>query len=144
GDRDSLCVVGDANQTIYSFNGATPRYLLDFPQRYPEATVVRLVRDYRSTPQVVGLANALLAKSDGEKRVVSAGAAGKLVAQLPDGPSPRFVVADHEPDEASLVARRITELVRSGVSPSEIAVLFRINAQSEAYESALSAAKVPY
>ena len=57
GDRDDLCVVGDPNQTIYSFTGATPRYLTGFTAEFPDATVVRLVRDYRSTPQVVALAN---------------------------------------------------------------------------------------
>jgi DNA helicase-2/ATP-dependent DNA helicase PcrA len=144
GDRDSLCVVGDANQTIYSFNGATPRFLLEFPRRFPTATLVRLVRDYRSTPQVVGLANALLARGDGESLGIARGAAGSLVAQLPDGPQPRFVVADHEPEEATLVARRIAELTQSGVSASEIAVLYRINAQSEAYETALSEAGISY
>jgi DNA helicase-2/ATP-dependent DNA helicase PcrA len=55
GQRESLCVVGDASQTIYSFTGATPEYLLGFPDRYQDATVIRLVRDYRSTPQVVGV-----------------------------------------------------------------------------------------
>ena len=65
GDRDDLTVVGDANQTIYSFTGATPRYLLDFSRRFPEAAVVRLERDYRSTPQVVSLANRVIAAARG-------------------------------------------------------------------------------
>ncbi len=79
GDRDDLCVVGDANQTIYSFAGATPEHLLGFRRRFPEAVVVRLHRDYRSTPQVVELANSL----------VRGGAAGlTLVGQRPDGPAP--------------------------------------------------------
>jgi DNA helicase-2/ATP-dependent DNA helicase PcrA len=60
GDRDEVCVVGDASQTIYSFAGATPQHLLGFPRRFPHAAVVRLVRDYRSTPEVVALANGLL------------------------------------------------------------------------------------
>ena len=62
GDRDDLTVVGDANQTIYSFTGATPRFLLEFSRRFPDATVVRLERDYRSTPQVVSLANRVIAR----------------------------------------------------------------------------------
>ena len=65
GERDDLTVVGDANQTIYSFTGATPRYLLDFSRRFPDATVVRLERDYRSTPQVVSLANRVIAARAG-------------------------------------------------------------------------------
>ena len=63
GGSEELCVVGDASQTIYSFTGATPQYLLRFRDRYPAAQVVRLVRDYRSTPQVVALANRLLARA---------------------------------------------------------------------------------
>lgn len=61
GDRDDLTVVGDANQTIYSFTGASPRFLLDFSRRFPDAAVVQLERDYRSTPQVVSLANRVIA-----------------------------------------------------------------------------------
>ena len=61
GGRDELCVVGDPSQTIYSFTGATPHHLLTFAEKHPGAQVVRLVRDYRSTPQVVDLANRLLA-----------------------------------------------------------------------------------
>src|SRR5207248_6897519 len=63
GDRDEVCVVGDPNQTIYSFTGASSGHLLEFPQRFPGSTVVRLVRDYRSTNQVVALANLLLPDS---------------------------------------------------------------------------------
>ena len=65
GDRDDLCVVGDANQTIYSFAGATPSHLLDFPKRFPGAVVIRLHRDYRSTPQIVELANNLVGQTPG-------------------------------------------------------------------------------
>jgi DNA helicase-2/ATP-dependent DNA helicase PcrA len=132
GDRDDVCVVGDDDQTIYSFTGASREYLLGFPSRYPEATVVRLVRDYRSTPQVVGLANRVLA---GGKR---------LVAQRPDGPDPVFSAHDDEPAEAAEVARRCAALIASGVPAGEIAVLYRINAQSEVYEAALASAGVPY
>src|SRR5258708_8727719 len=80
GDRDDLTVVGDANQTIYSFTGASPRFLLEFSRRFPDATVVRLERDYRSTPQVVSLANQVIAAAPA--RV----AASNL--QLPHPPHP--------------------------------------------------------
>src|SRR5690606_2642249 len=69
GDRDDLCVVGDPNQTIYSFTGATPRYLTGFTVEHPDARVIRLVRDYRSTPQVVALANKVLAGSRSPHRM---------------------------------------------------------------------------
>ncbi|WP_261564807.1 ATP-dependent DNA helicase UvrD2 [Frankia gtarii] len=134
GERDSLCVVGDPHQTIYSFAGATPRYLLDFPRRYPDAALVRLVRDYRSTPQVVGLAN----------RLVQAAPGTRLVAAAPDGPPPVWLECDSEADEAAAVASRIRTLIARGTPASRIAVLYRINAQSEAYEAEIGAAGIAY
>ncbi|MFF9278794.1 ATP-dependent DNA helicase UvrD2 [Streptomyces griseosporeus] len=140
GDRDNLCVVGDASQTIYSFTGATPDHLLDFRVRHPGATVVKLVRDYRSTPQVVHLANGLLAQARGR----AADHRLELVSQRPAGPEPVFTEYTDEPAEAEGAARRIRELLDAGVPAGEIAVLFRTNAQSETYEQALADAGVPY
>ncbi|SHK74000.1 UvrD-helicase domain-containing protein [Actinacidiphila paucisporea] len=140
GGRDDLCVVGDASQTIYSFTGATPDFLLGFRTRYPAATVVKLVRDYRSTPQVVGLANGLLAQARGQ----AAAHRLELISQREAGPEPAYAEYPDEPAEAEGAARRIRELIASGVRPSEIAVLYRINAQSEVYEQALADAGVPY
>ncbi len=140
GERDDLTVVGDANQTIYTFAGASPRFLLDFPRRFPEATVVRLQRDYRSTPQIVSSANQLI----GGARNRPAGSRLQLVGQLPPGPDPDFSEHDDEPAEAAAVAGRIKTLVADGTPPSEIAILFRINAQSEAYEQALTELGLPY
>ncbi len=140
GDRDSLCVVGDASQTIYSFTGATPDHLLNFRTRHPGATVVKLVRDYRSTPQVVHLANGLLAQARGraaEHRL-------ELISQRDPGPEPVFAEYADEPAEAEGTARRIRDLIAAGVPAGEIAVLYRINAQSEVYEQALADAGVPY
>ncbi|OAA24919.1 ATP-dependent DNA helicase, Rep family [Frankia sp. EI5c] len=155
GERDSLCVVGDEHQTIYSFTGASARYLVEFPRRFPTATVVRLVRDYRSTPQVVALANGLLDGARPPAAPVTPAAApaapaapessaGRLVAMRPPGPAPAWLEADSEPEEAAGVARRIRGLLAGGVPASEIAVLYRINAQSEAYETALGRADIPY
>ena len=140
GDRDDLTVVGDANQTIYSFTGASPRYLLDFSRRFPDATVVRLERDYRSTPQVVSLANRVIASARG--RV--AGSKLHLVGQRDPGPEPTFRDYPDEVAEAAAVAESISRLVDAGTPPSEIAVLYRINAQSEVYEEALTEAGVAY
>ncbi|GHH81581.1 DNA helicase [Streptomyces sulfonofaciens] len=140
GDRDSLCVVGDASQTIYSFTGATPDHLLDFRTRHPGATVVKLVRDYRSTPQVVHLANALLAQAHGR----AADHRLALVSQREAGPEPTYTEYPDEPAEAEGAARRIRDLISSGVPASEIAVLFRTNSQSETYEQALADAGIPY
>lgn len=140
GERDDLCVVGDASQTIYTFTGARPDYLLDFADRYRQASVVHLERDYRSTPQVVALANKVISGSTGKL----AKARLRLVGQRAEGPAPTLRTFDDEPAEATAVARRCKELIDSGIQPAEIAVLFRINAQSEVYESALAEAGVPY
>jgi DNA helicase-2/ATP-dependent DNA helicase PcrA len=140
GDRDDLTVVGDANQTIYSFTGASPRYLLDFSRRFPDATVVRLERDYRSTPQVVSLANRVIAAARGRM----AGSKLHLVGQRDPGPAPSFREHPDEVAEAAAVAASISRLVESGTPPAEIAVLYRINAQSEVYEEALTEAGIPY
>ncbi|GDY62954.1 DNA helicase [Streptomyces avermitilis] len=140
GERDSLCVVGDASQTIYSFTGATPDHLLDFRTRHPGATVVKLVRDYRSSPQVVHLANGLLAQARGraaEHRL-------ELISQREPGPEPVYTEYTDEPAEAEGAARRIRDLLASGVPAAEIAILFRTNSQSEIYEQALADAGVPY
>ncbi|MEV0168315.1 ATP-dependent DNA helicase UvrD2 [Nonomuraea fuscirosea] len=137
GGRDDVCVVGDPNQTIYSFTGASPRYLTGFAVEHPDAAVIKLVRDYRSTPQVVDLANLVIAKGRSPHRL-------ELVAQRPDGPRPAFSDYDDEPAEAAGVARAIRKLLDQGVHSREIAVLFRVNSQSEAYEEALSKAGIPY
>ncbi|MFD8737200.1 ATP-dependent DNA helicase UvrD2 [Streptomyces sp. NPDC059618] len=140
GERDNLCVVGDASQTIYSFTGATPDHLLDFRTRHPGATVVKLVRDYRSSPQVVHLANGLLSQARGraaEHRL-------ELISQKPPGTEPVYAEYTDEPAEAEGAARRIRDLIASGVPAGEIAILFRTNSQSETYEQALADAGVPY
>jgi DNA helicase-2/ATP-dependent DNA helicase PcrA len=140
GDRDDVTVVGDANQTIYSFNGATPEHLLGFSSRFPESTTVRLHRDYRSTPQVVDLANNVIGKASGR----AAGTRLKLEGQRAPGPTPEFTEYPDETVEATDVARRIADLIKQGVAPAEIAVLYRINAQSAAFEYALDQAGIAY
>ncbi|GAA2094760.1 ATP-dependent DNA helicase UvrD2 [Actinomadura alba] len=142
GDRDDLCVVGDPSQTIYSFTGATPSYLLGFTRDHPTAQVVRLVRDYRSTPQVVKLANDVLARRGTGSRGQVPGV--ELIAQRDDGPEPTFAEYDDEVAEAEDVARKVTKLIENGVPAREVAVLFRINAQSQIYEQAFADAGVPY
>ncbi|MEI2278919.1 ATP-dependent DNA helicase UvrD2 [Paenarthrobacter ilicis] len=146
GGRDELCVVGDASQTIYSFTGASPKHLLEFKARYPGASVVKLIRDYRSTPQVVKLANDLLGsrRSGGPAADAAWAPPLKLVAQRPGGPEPKFMECPDDEAEAAVVAGRIRELLDSGVKASEIAILFRTNGQSSAYEQALASAGIGY
>src|SRR5947209_1407864 len=106
GGRTDLTVVGDASQTIYSFTGASSAHLLDFPRRHRSATVIRLVRDYRSTPQVVGLANAIIRQARGaEARQAMVALRGAVKSTPPDVPVPEAVVQALEavgwrPDEA--------------------------------------------
>src|SRR4051812_42881538 len=140
GERDDLCVVGDPSQTIYSFTGASPSHLLEFTRRHPGAAVVRLVRDYRSTPQVVALANGLLARTGGRGSLARL----ELVAQRPPGPEPTLTAYEDDVAEAAGVAGRVRELIAAGTPASEIAVLYRTNAQSEPLEQALADAGVPY
>ncbi len=140
GHRRDLTVVGDASQTIYSFTGASSSYLLNFPRTHRDAVVVRLVRDYRSTPQVVGVANAVIRQARG----VEAKLRLELVGQRASGAEPQVSYFADEPDEADGVAARCAELIARGVPAKEIAILFRTNAQSEAYEAALAEISVPY
>jgi len=136
GGRDEICVVGDPSQTIYSFAGASPSYLRDFVRRHPSAQSIELVRNYRSTPEVITVANQLLAGSD------SRGV--QLTAQSPAGPAVTYLAHPDEVAEATAVATELAALRQQGTPWREMAVLFRINAQSEAFEDALSAAGVPY
>jgi DNA helicase II / ATP-dependent DNA helicase PcrA len=132
GDRDDLCVVGDPRQVIYSFTGATPDYLTGFTAEFPGATLVRLVRDYRSTPQVVAVANQLIRSGPA------------LLAQRPSGPRPVLTEYADEASEAAGVGAAIRALIAAGVPVHQIAVLVRINADTGRFEQALAEAKVPY
>lgn len=143
GKRRDLCVVGDVAQTIYSFTGATPRFLTDFPRSYPEAKVVQLVRDYRSTPQVVSLANRILSQAKDQQGRPLAGTV-RLIAQQPSGPAVEFFDTPDDQAEAAEVVRRIRKLQEKGIALADMAVLFRRNAQSEAFEHALAAAGLGY
>ncbi|HEX3715538.1 MAG TPA: ATP-dependent helicase [Trebonia sp.] len=149
GGREELCVVGDPRQTIYSFTGATSEYLRSFAADYPTATMVRLVRDYRSTPQVVAVANRLAAgaragTSPAGAPVTGPADDGALVAQRPAGPDPVVTRYTDDEAEAAGAAKEIKRLMSQAVKPSEIAVLLRINAQFERFERALAEARVPY
>ena len=132
GDRDELCVVGDPHQVIYSFTGATPDYLTGFTAEFPGAAMVRLVRDYRSTPQVVAVANQLMRSGQA------------LVAQRPPGPAPVLTRYGDDASEAAGVVVQIRGLIAAGVPVGEIAVLVRINADTARFEQELTQAKVPY
>jgi DNA helicase II / ATP-dependent DNA helicase PcrA len=136
GDRDEICVVGDDYQTIYSFTGASPSHLLDFPARYPNAALVRLEENYRSTPQVLVVANALAAHLGGFEKT--------LRATRSDGPSPTARSLADPAAEVTFVIEECRRLQGEGVAWDEMAVLSRINARSEPFEEAFVAAGIPY
>jgi DNA helicase-2/ATP-dependent DNA helicase PcrA len=136
GGRHDVCVVGDPAQTIYSFAGASSRFLLDFPREHPGTTTLELVRNYRSTPQVVDAANRLLAGT-GTGSV-------RLRSQSESGPAVGYAEHPDEVAEAEAVAAAISDRIDAGQPAAGIAVLFRVNAQSEAFEEALAARGVPY
>ncbi|HQR27870.1 MAG TPA: ATP-dependent DNA helicase UvrD2 [Nocardioides sp.] len=136
GGRDEICVVGDPAQTIYSFAGADATYLTSFPSRYPGTTSIELVRNYRSTPEIVGAANTLLAGTPSQSV--------RLRAERDPGPAVGYTPYPDEVSEAEAVAARIARLCEDGLAPSQVAVLLRINAQTEAFEEALSARGVAY
>jgi DNA helicase II / ATP-dependent DNA helicase PcrA len=138
GGRDDLCVVGDPMQTIYSFAGATADYLTDFAARHRGAHRIELVRNYRSTPEVIAAANRVA--HGGQRR----SDAVVLQAQRTSGVAVRCAGHAHEVEEAEAVAGEIAELRDGGTALRDIAVLFRINAQSEAYEEALAARGIGY
>ena len=141
GERDDLCVVGDPNQTIYTFTGATPRYLQEFTTTYPQATEVRLVRCYRCTPEIVGLANGVIAKA----KQVEGAVKDPLVlrSQRDAGPAPTITAYGDEIEEAEQVAKRARAYIDEGVPSRDIGVLFRINAQSAVLEEAFAEVGVP-
>jgi ATP-dependent DNA helicase UvrD/PcrA len=138
GDRNDLCVVGDPAQTIHSFAGAQASYLTGFSRTHRGARVIRLVRDYRSTPQVVGVANQVMEAG------VRSGTAVRLQAQQPAGPAAEFASAPDEQAEAGQIADWLIRSAEAGVQYREMAVLFRINASSPALEQALADRQIPY
>jgi DNA helicase-2/ATP-dependent DNA helicase PcrA len=142
GGRRDLCVVGDASQTIYSFAGATPEYLLGFERRYEDATLVRLERNYRSTAEIVDVANRLMRGRAGALRLEAVAATGSAepTTSRADAAPPVEPVVLEFPDElaeARAAATRIRERIDAGIRPEAIAVLMRVNSQSAILERAL-------
>ncbi len=138
GGRNDICVVGDPRQTIYSFAGASPQILASFARKHEGAERYELVRNYRSTPQIVAAANAVFSKSGSVNEGV------RLQSQQEPGNPVTYVGHPDEQAEAAAVASEIALMHRRGVPYKEMAILFRINAQSETFEEALGEHGVPY
>ena len=135
GERSELCVVGDPNQTIYSFTGASSSYLQNFAKTYPDANIIQLTRNYRSTQQIVNFANRLTEESSFVEPLQSQGEVGI---------APRTIAFATIQDECAAVAAAIKNRLDQGVHASDIAVLYRVNGQSEAIENALAQAGIDY
>ncbi len=133
GERADVCVVGDPNQTIFSFAGASADHLMKFDREFPGAKKVVLENNYRSTPEIVRAANHLIPESPIALRAVG-----------DHGPEPVTRVAASDIDEARMVAGDILAAIRAGERPQDIAVLYRINAQSVAIETALAEAGISF
>ncbi|MDO5034297.1 MAG: ATP-dependent DNA helicase UvrD2 [Actinomycetaceae bacterium] len=153
GGRHDICVVGDVAQTIYSFAGADPAYLVNFENYHPGARRVQLNRDYRSTPQIVSIANKVLeGAGSSSKRLqrTARGAAGlpegavRLKSQRESGPAVSFTSYLDDQSEAAGIAAHIKALVQDGAELQDMAILYRTNAQSEAFEQALSDANIGF
>ena len=136
GPRDDLCAVGDDYQSIYGFTGASPEWLLGLAARFPQATVVRLEENYRSSPQVLALANRLVPRLGGAEKT--------LRATRPDGPEPELRGFDSPEGEGAFVLERVRALHTEGVPYEEMAVLIRLNARSVDFEELFADAQVPF
>ncbi len=133
----NLCVVGDDDQSIYGWRGADIRNILDFEKDYPDATVIKLEQNYRSTANILDAANQVIAHNAGRKEK-------KLWTEAPEGEKIKLFCAGDEREEAAWVADRIRQLNRQGAALGDMAVLYRTNAQSRVLEEMLMRAGVAY
>ena len=133
----NLCVVGDDDQSIYGWRGADIRNILDFEKDYPDATVIKLEQNYRSTANILDAANQVIAHNAGRKEK-------KLWTEAGEGEAIRLYAAGDERDEAAWIADRMRQLNRKGRNYGDMAVLYRTNAQSRVVEDMLMRANIPY
>ena len=138
GDTGELAVVGDADQSIYAFRGATIRNILQFEEDYPNATVILLEQNYRSTQTILNAANAVITKNPNRKPK-------RLWSDQGDGEKIRGYVAENEHDEAAFVAQEVDRLCDEDLArPNDVAVFYRTNAQSRVFEEVFVRVGLPY
>ena len=133
----NLCVVGDDDQSIYGWRGADIQNILDFEKDYPDAKVIRLEQNYRSTSTILDAANQVIANNTERKDK-------KLWTQSGEGEKIRIFAAEDERDEAAWIADRIRSLTREGEKPGDMAILYRANSQSRVLEEILVRAGIGY
>lgn len=135
--HDNLCVVGDDDQSIYGWRGASIKNILDFHENFENVKIVKLEKNYRSTTQILKAANDLIEHNRGR--------IGKVLESTKgDGKEIEVLESNDENQESSLIAKKIKKLIQSGVNPNDIAVLYRINALSRSLEEGLNREKIPY
>jgi DNA helicase-2/ATP-dependent DNA helicase PcrA len=133
-----LCVVGDADQSIYAFRGATIRNILEFERDYPDASVILLEQNYRSTQTILSAANAVIERNADRKPK-------RLWSDQGNGPNVTGYVADNEHDEAAFVAQEIDRLSDDeDIKPGQVAIFYRTNAQSRVFEEVFIRVGLPY
>ncbi|NTV44316.1 MAG: UvrD-helicase domain-containing protein [Candidatus Yonathbacteria bacterium] len=137
GERGNICVVGDTDQSIYGWRGADFRNMMTFEEDYPNATVVLLEENYRSTEHILKAANDIIKKNKVRKDKT-------LFTRKEGGEKISIVATLDEKEEARFIAEKCRELMRQGVSPKQIAVLYRANFQSRALEEGLLSRDIPY
>lgn len=135
--RRNLLVVGDDDQSIYAFRGATIKNILEFEKDYPDTKVIKLEQNYRSSAHILSAAHAVIEKNGSRKKK-------KLWTDRGEGAPITAYLAETESEEASFIVRQIQTRVRAGLAYSKIAVFYRTNAQSRAIEEALVSANIPY
>lgn len=135
--HQNLFVVGDIDQTIYTWRGATIENLLEFEQTYPDAKTIVLAHNYRSTKTIVAAGNQIIEKNQNRKDK-------HAITDNPDGEPIRLHMSRNAESEARWVAREARKAMRAGTAPEEIAVLFRTNFQSRALEEAFLSEGIPY
>lgn len=136
-DHRNICVTGDPDQSIYRWRGADISNILEFEKDWPEAVVVKLEDNFRSTPNILKLADKLIAKNTQRKEK-------RLIATLPAGEDVCFDAYDDEGDEAEEVAKKVRLAMGKGCDPNEIAVFYRVNSMSRAIEEAFIEEQIPY
>lgn len=135
--HDNICVTGDPDQSIYRWRGADISNILAFEKDWPDATVVKLEENFRSTPQILEAADKLIAANTNRKQKT-------LIPTIDGGSEPEIIPCEDEADEANRLAARIEQLTNEGISPKDIAVFYRINAASRPLEEAFIKQNIPY
>ncbi|UCE47282.1 MAG: UvrD-helicase domain-containing protein, partial [Phycisphaerales bacterium] len=135
--HNNICATGDPDQSIYRWRGADIRNIMAFENDWPDATIVKLEENFRSSPNILEAADNLIANNQKRKQK-------KLVPTKPRGEDVHVIAFEDEQEEARAVAQQITQLADKGASPNDIAVFYRINAMSRVFEEAFIRNRIPY